>query len=421
MKYCLLMLVCLVVSDSYAGADASTQTTWDRTKEATSSVITFSKKAGDKVVLASKQAYASLAEGSPRTTPEERFVEIWNTAIEQMINGFEILQRTKDAPDSAIFRKDKLSFRVDFNQILDELIVLLDDPYIQDDREEISYLRKLIVKKRDAIIRYRERKISAPMEHMVKTTKGGYDKKIQGAKQDIADYRDQIENIYLLLQERLRGVGLNLDHNQTIALLSRVDSEDIIQMSVVFDEVKMFTEQIKILTKSSGEEIHTAKRYYGMHIILIEMVVYMQSKYIKQIDKEFVPKLRKIIAEVKSLARKTKHKILKEKDNKNKRIYQKNLESQNLSIQVANMYMQFLGSQRLKVFNARKKAINDLELAKNTYDTVEVSAELLNLLDYSQNVFAIITELQLPDIVPFENFEMEVEFQKLSKQIQEAE
>lgn len=158
-----------------------------------------------------------------------------------------------------------------------------------------------------------------------------------------------------------------------------------------------------------------------MHTVLIEMVVYMQSKYIDQIDNEFAPKLVTIIAEAVSLSNVTQQNISEEVDSKKKGIYQNNLEAQKLTVKVADLYIQLLKDQKEKIISAQIKAQDDLKLARNTYDTVEVSADLLNLLDYSQGAFNTIMELQVPDIVPFENLEMEMEFQKLSKRMQEQE
>ncbi len=77
---------------------------------------------------------------------------------------------------------------------------------------------------------------------------------------------------------RFQLIGLDLDLEQIKVLLSRVDSENIIQMSVVFDVLKQITKQLMELTQSSGEEIKTAKKYYGMHVVLIEMVIHMQDQ-----------------------------------------------------------------------------------------------------------------------------------------------
>ena len=418
MKYLLVLSMLFVVSDASAGMNE----TWQKTKEVTNDAITVSKEAGGKALEASKQAYSKLSDASSsQQTPEERFKEIWGDLIEELDTGLDILIKTKDAPDSAIFKKDKLSLRTDFNKILDKIITLLSDPNIQDSRNKIDVYRNHIKETKREIREYREKKVVAPQGHMVKTTKDGYDKKIQIARQDIEQLKNQIEETHLQLVESFKAIGLNLDIDQVAVILSRVDSENIIQMSAVFDVLKQITEQLIKLTKSSGEDIETAKRYYGMQVILIETVIYMQNKYIEQLNNEFLPKLKGIVSETSVLHRNTKRSISKASHPNQKKVYTKNLEAQKLTIKVARLYMDNFKSQRGKVEKAKSKALGDLELARNTYETVTVSAELMNLLNSNQESFEVIMNLQVPEIVPFENLEMKEEFQRLSLRMQEME
>ena len=83
--------------------------------------------------------------------------------------------------------------------------------------------------------------------------------------------------------------------------------------------------------------------------------------------------------------------------------------------------MDRLKDQRKKVVVAKNKMVDNLELAKNTYDTVEISAELMNLLNSNQESFDVIMSLQVPEIVAFENLEMKKEFQRLSMKMQGME
>ncbi len=422
MKYILVFSLLFFAHNSFAGVSDSAKEAWDKTKEVTNSAINISKEAGGKVIESSKQAYASFSESSsPQEVAEERFSEIWSDALELLEEGLTVMQETKSAPDSSFFKKDKKSLRTDFNEILDDIISLLNDPNIQDHRNEINSLRNKINETKQDITEYREKRVVAPRENMVKTTKSGYDQKIKDAKQDIIEFENHIEKIHLLLLERFKHIGLDLDLNQITVLLARVDSNDIIQMSAVFDVLKMITERFVELTQTSGEDIETARRYYGMQVILIETVIFMQDKYIEKMDNEFLPKLKVIILDTVALIRSTQKSISKTSAQDRKKVYKKNLEAQELTMEVALLYMGQLEDQREKVVVAKTKMVENLELAKNTYDTVEISAELLNLMNSNKESFDVIMSLQVPEIVPFENLEMKEEFQRLSMKMQGME
>lgn len=81
-------------------------------------------------------------------------------------------------------------------------------------------------------------------------------------------------------------------------------------------------------------------------------------------------------------------KLLGQEDNESRRQHLlANLEAQNLTIQTAVLYQQHLITQRSKMATARDKIAADLEIAQNTYKTVVLSRELIQLLRTSQHSF----------------------------------
>lgn len=416
----LAAIICLLLFTaklSFA-ADAPANGMWEKTKEVANDALDVSKQAGKKAIDASQNVYNSISGKVPDQPPsEQRFNEIWNDTMDLLDDGLVIVKEHKKAPESSFFGTDKKSLRADFNEILDELIDLLDDPAIKEDRDKLNTLHSRIEETKTKISKYREKQVVAPREHLVKTTRSGFDEKIQDAEQEILQYENNIEELHLQLLERFHEIGLDLNLKQMNVFLARVDSENIIQMSAVFDVLKSVTAQLMELTRSSGEELNTAKRYYGMHTILIEIIIYMQDKYIQQMDQEYLPKLEEITVQAKELEDSTRQNIAREKDSSRIKVYRKSLEAQSLTIRVAQLHRENLERYREKVVEAQEKAMDDLRLAQNTYDTAEVCADLINLLNSSQDSFETIMKLQVPEILPFENLEMERKFEELSREM----
>lgn len=425
-------------TSSFAGLLDSAETIWQETKDVGNNAWDASKDAGKKAwdasrevgenaLDASKQAIEvttrKLKEARVQPPPtqqskEEKFSEMWGDILKRLEDGLQTFDNIKDAPDATFLGEDKKSLRNDFNETLEEIITLLDDAGIREDRSQIDTLRDHVEAAKKDISRLREERVIAPQDHRVKTTKSDYDRKIAEAEQEIVQFEREMEKVHFRLIERLRLVGLDLDLNQVSVLLARVDSENIIQMSVVFDVLRNITKQLMVLTQNSGEEIKTAKKYYGMHVVLIEMVLYMQNKYVDKINTVFLPKISKIMEQTLSLSHATKRNISRESDSSRSQIYKKNLQAQALTLKVVRLYMDNLKSQRDKVVKARRKAMDDFRLANNTYETVSISANLVDLLSSSQDSFEAVMNLQVPEIVPFENLEMQRKFQELSKMIQ---
>ena len=96
-----------------------------------------------------------------------------------------------------------------------------------------------------------------------------------------------------------------------------------------------------------------------------------------------------------------------------------NLEAQKLTLQTAQVYEKHLIGQRRKVILARDKTYADLQIAQNTYKTVRVSGELITLLRTSQKSFDMLLNIQVPDLLVFENVQMKQEFAILTQKLAE--
>jgi hypothetical protein len=59
-------------------------------------------------------------------------------------------------------------------------------------------------------------------------------------------------------------------------------------------------------------------------------------------------------------------------------------------------------------------------VAYSTYDTAANSVNLVNLINETQDAFDNIMNMQVLDIIPFENTALELKFQEISDQIVKA-
>jgi len=147
------------------------------------------------------------------------------------------------------------------------------------------------------------------------------------------------------------------------------------------------------------------------------MVNYMQDKYMEQVDTIYVPKINTIINKTLATRNTAQARLKEETSPGRKSIYQKNIQAQTLTLKAARLYKENLQQQKEKVLSAQKVIKKDLQLAQNTYDTVELSADLLSVLKTSQHSFEVLMNLQMPEIVPFENSQMKNKYRELSESL----
>lgn len=345
---------------------------------------------------------------------EEVFNQLWNDSLPKLEKALNLKEEIAKAPKFALFGADKRSLGKDFNEILDGLSIILSQRSLRELQEELVELKKNIIDSRNDIAEYKENRLGAPLEHMVKTTKSGYEKKIASAQEDIKNYEASIRALKLNFSKELKSYGIQLNPGQTDVLLTRVDADDIIQMTMVFDSVKGITAKLMQLTSDSDEDIQFAKKYYGLHVVLVELIVHMQSRYIAQVNEQYLPRLENISASTKAVTMEAQRELRREKSQERRTIYQSNLKAHDLTLKTATLYAKTLQQQLTKVKEAQKKALRDLAVATNTLKTVLVSADLLGLLQSSQNNFKALLNLQVPELVPFKNIAMRKKFEELS-------
>ncbi|MET0657683.1 MAG: hypothetical protein ABW110_05945, partial [Steroidobacteraceae bacterium] len=84
----------------------------------------------------------------------------------------------------------------------------------------------------------------------------------------------------------------------------------------------------------------------------------------------------------------------------------------------AKGYRRYLQQQREQIASARSRATHDLRIADNTYETVEASFQLRNLMRDSYTSFEAIQKLEAPTFDQiFKNEELRKEFENLTRKL----
>ena len=100
------------------------------------------------------------------------------------------------------------------------------------------------------------------------------------------------------------------------------------------------------------------------------------------------------------------------------RALEANRDSQKLADEAARGYKRYLAQQREQIARARTKAAHDLRIADNTYETVEASFQLRNLMRDSSSSFEALQRLEAPTFDQiFKNEELRREFENLTRKL----
>jgi hypothetical protein len=351
--------------------------------------------------------------------PSETFVEVWERLLPQLDESLDLKEEVTTLPDTAWLSRDKQDAQSEIDELLDEAIGILGISQAELFREHIRKLQKAIAKKKETIAEYRRDKVTAPRESTWETTVTEYDEKIAELQKDILAHEEEMLKIRQQFAAHLRKIGLDLDEQQLDFLLSTVVGEDVVNMGIAFDNVKLMTAQLEKLVEESKEELQTARRYYGMYTVLLRVLDRMYMHLVERIDGQYLPRIDSIIERTEGLAVETNE--LLEQYPERGELLRGNLESQQLTLKASRLYRQYLSEQRGDVELARSRLNDDIRIANNTYETVKVSGELIAIVRNSRHLLETLGRMQVPALRSFENSEMKREFQRLTNRIREEQ
>lgn len=347
--------------------------------------------------------------------PQEQFAKVWEEAYPRLDDLLAEKERHKDLPESKWFGEDQKSHQKEIDALLQEAVKILGLSAVSEDVQVIKNLENTISQKRRQMAEYQTKKISRPGKAK------SYDDKIADLKGDIAENKTQIKQHKANIAQHMQKTGVYLSEAQLDVLMTSVVGDDVIAMSVVFDNVKQISNHLAQLMIDNGEDLEFARKHYGMYAVLLEVVITMQQNFIDRIVQNYLPKLEKIRTDNQRLQQKTQNMLMRETDALRRSNLQISIQAQKLTSNTLNLYRQQLTRQANQVLKAQGALKKDYDVALIRYQTVRISGELVTLIRASNQQFSSLANLQLPELVPFENMAMRAEFEKLTTELRQAE
>jgi hypothetical protein len=306
--------------------------------------------------------------------------------------------------------------------LLDSALGIVTDVPVVEMQKKIETLRKNIRDLDDRIVSLREKQFVAPKDGMlpgyITDTVDSLAKGIEDTKRRIDLNRTGIAKTKTEVQEALKKSGIELSQQQVDLLLDSVLSGDIVRLAATFNSAKVIDGQLSKLLTASGENVGAARKYFAMHAALFALLVHSQDSLIAKIDKQYLPKLSQIETDIRAARAKTADLMRMENRDDQKRALEANRDSQRLAEEAARGYRRYLLQQREQIAKARRRATHDLRIADNTFETVEASFQLRNLMRDSAASFEAIQKLEAPTFDQiFKNEELRREFESLTRKL----
>jgi hypothetical protein len=306
--------------------------------------------------------------------------------------------------------------------LLDSALAIVTNSPVVEVQKRVELLRHNIRELEDANVKVREKQLLAPKDAtlpgILNDTVSSLQDQITENNKKIEANRTEIKNSKAEIANSLKSAGVELAPEQIDLLLDSVLSGDLVRLVAVFNAARLIDGQLAKLIGTTGDNMEAARRYFAMHAALFAMLVQAQDATIAKIDTQYLPKLDAIIADI--AAARTRTAELLKSDNRpdQQKALESNRDSQKVADEAAKAYRRYLQQQREQIAGARLKATHDLKIADNTYETVEASVQLRNLIRESSTSFEAIQKLQAPSFEQiFKNDELRKEFEDLTRKL----
>lgn len=306
--------------------------------------------------------------------------------------------------------------------LLDSALGIVTDVPVVDVQKRIEGHRRTILDLESQIARMKEKQVMAPKEAtlpgVLTDTVGSLDAAIADLQARIAKNRDGITTAKAEVSAALKTSGVDLSPEQLDLLLDGVLSGDLVRLAATFEAAKLIDLQLARLVEAAGDNAATARKYFAMHAALFAMLVHAQDMAIAKIDKQYLPRLDAVMKDIANTKSRTAELLRADNRPDQKRILEANRESQKVAEEAAKAYRRYLQQQREQIARARQKAVHDLKIADNTFETVQASFELNNLMRDGSASFEALQKLEAPTFEQiFRNEELRREFEALTRKL----
>jgi polyhydroxyalkanoate synthesis regulator phasin len=306
--------------------------------------------------------------------------------------------------------------------LLDSALGIVTDVPVVEVQKKIEGFRRNIRELEERIVTLKEKQLSAPKDSMMPgvltDTVASLGNDIEDAKRRIEENRANIVSAKGEIQTALAKAGLGLDADQLDLLIDSVLSGDLVRLAATFQAAKVIDGHLGKLMSGASENTGAARKYFAMHAALFALLVHAQDAAIAKIDTQYMPKLDAILKDIAAAKARTASLLRADNRPDQQRALEANRDSQKLAEEAARGYRRYLTQQREQIASARTRAAHDLRIADNTFETVEASLELRNLMRDSSASFEAIQKLEAPTFEQiFKNEELRREFENLTRKL----
>ncbi len=217
---------------------------------------------------------------------------------------------------------------------------------------------------------------------------------------------------------RLNGLGVKMTPEQAELIGIAPNGDDMVALLGMQSNVARFVAQLRDTVEQNRGNPDVLKRYYGLNVVLCEMVETLQADVRDRIRQRYLPRLEGIEKENLELQKKAAD-SMKQVPAPEQQGYAANLKALQATAEIIPVYRNYLSQQGDQLDDAARHTRTLLDLAANTASTMENTVEVLDMMNASNRDFGAVINLMPPGTLPLDSDLLRQEFERLSRKLNE--
>lgn len=320
---------------------------------------------------------------------ESSFRDVWNDALPLLTEGAELIASGKELGERTL--SDVLTFReARFPRILDECFTILADSSLTDLLHRQDSVAAMVAEKKAKIVELKTKSVAAPETswNPLAHTQQSLQNDIAELQNEIAQLQSDLEQEKEAVRLRLQDNGILLSREQFEQLLTVVDAPDRAAVLAVAENLKRIHQEIcaKIIEPDSPVEM--LQTYTGVYMMGLGVYMHAIQGALAQIEECYLPRLQAIRGENEVRYKEARQLTRQKLSAHDEEIVRRNMASQRRITEVLDLYEKYLNRQASQLRGLYQTTQQSFRVAVNTYHTVKVSTELLNMIRASEEDFS---------------------------------
>lgn len=217
---------------------------------------------------------------------------------------------------------------------------------------------------------------------------------------------------------KLTGLGLKMTPEQAELIGIAPNGDDMVALLGMQSNVARFVAQLRDTVEQNRGNPDVLKRYYGLNVVLCEMVETLQADVRDRIRQRYLPRLEGIEKENLELQKKATD-SMKQVPESEQQGYATNLKALQATAEIIPVYRNYLSQQGDQLDDAARHTRTLLDLAANTASTMENTVEVLDMMNASNRDFGAVINLMPPGTLPLDSDQLRQEFERISRKLNE--